>query len=212
MNLSTAGASVLREPVGDQPASAPSVSLKDIASFPTTAPTRPISQTSSSDTLLSSRSQAPGYSPLDGGTVAIASDPLGPVNGYVRQVDMIPAVGEPVPQLGTIRQRWSEFVRSCEEMRLLSAALQASTPSELYGRTIRLYVTTEPDLRIIERNRETLSQKLLGFYNAPLLIEGVLGAAPSAVASHSDIQTPLPPNSDHPFIRGLIEILGAGPL
>lgn len=214
MNLSTASSSVLREPVSDLPPAAvpPQVSsLQDLASFPTIAPARPVSRMT--DSVAVAKPAAARRSTLDDGDVALApNDSYASIAaGGLRQEDAPPVAGDPLPSLGAIRQRWDDFVRSCEEMRLLHAALQSSVPSELYGRTIRLYVA-EQDLRIIERNREALSQKLQSFYNAPLLIEGVPGAAPAATSSHTDTSATLAANVDHPFVRGLIDVLGAGPL
>lgn len=213
MNLNTGPSSVLREAVSDLPAPAPSPGpsaiLQDIASFPTTAPVRPVSRVP--ENIVARPSAATRPSADDGGVAVDPDDSHAPIPaGGLHQDYAAPLAGDALPSLAAIRQRWDEFVRSCEEMRMLHAILLPCSPAELYGRTIRLYVAAEPDLRIIERNRDALSQKLQSFYNAPLLLEGVPGAAPSA-SSHAE-PTPLPANADHPFVRGLIEVLGAGPL
>ncbi|MDB5034345.1 MAG: hypothetical protein JWQ98_1586 [Chlorobi bacterium] len=179
-----------------------STGVKDFASFPTTAPvpTRAPNRTGDRDaTAVAGRSA--------GASAAIEEElPASRSNGDTgRNGD-----GTPVPSLRDIQRRWPEFLEFCNDKMGLVTALKSTRPEEKSGSTIRLYVENEFQMSVINRNREILTEKLNSFFKALIHVEGVLGAPPAQIAADPGSRSGAAvAQGDHPFIRGLAEVLEA---
>lgn len=179
-----------------QPAPAPKQGLQDIASFPTEAPP--------------GASRAPIYtadrpSARTNGTAVAAPALDGDLPGYRSPAD------NGVTDL-EIRRRWHEFLAFCDDRKSLAMALGTGQPPELYGgNTIRLFINSEANLLIVNRNKEVLREKLQSFFKTSLNVEGMLGTAPVPVAGESSAKNKSSA-IDHPFIQALEELLEASPI
>jgi hypothetical protein len=197
--------------------------VKDLASFPTTAPivARQAIYTADPDVATMPR-------PANGNVASGILNGNGNGNGSVLYTTEVldtlvmenggaPAAGgwvESGLSLREIQGRWSEFLRSCDDKMLLASALQGAQPAEIHGSAIRLFVPQETQLTLLNRNRQTLNQKLTSFFNIPMQAEWTLGAPPVALPEN-DFPTNgngAGPHADHPFIKGIMELLGASPL
>ncbi|MEP7217600.1 MAG: DNA polymerase III subunit gamma/tau [Bacteroidota bacterium] len=179
-----------------------SAGIKDFASFPTTAPTptrAPIHAGERATTITASRSA--------GGVTTIEEElPAGRSNGD----DGRNGDGAAVPSLRDIQRRWPEFLEFCNDKMGLVTALKSTRPEEKSGSTIRLYVENEFQMSVINRNREVLTEKLGSFFKAAIHVEGVLGAPPAQIAPDLGSRSGAAvAQGDHPFIRGLAEVLEA---
>ena len=96
-------------------------------------------------------------------------------------------------------------------------ALHPAAPGELQGNVLRLCVENERQRDLIEQYREDITSSIQTFFKQPLIVEGMIGSPP--VAKTSPTPTGLPSlgngsSSDekyeaHPFVQGIIELLGA---
>jgi len=121
------------------------------------------------------------------------------------------AAGARFPSLGEVRSRWQEFVRSCDK-KVLATMLGNVQPAEIQGATVRIYVSDETHLMMLRQNREFLNQKLEGVFGASMWIEGTIGAAPSPVEGGDAFAARSAAQQNHPFIKELVEKLGASPV
>ena len=169
--------------------------LTDLASFPTQPPPGRASAYAVEAPVVA----APRVSEPQG-------DPMLPPVGTISGI----AYG-PVPTIGQIQSKWSEFLRSCEDRRSIAAVLDTLQPAEITGGTIRLYVENDAQQTMVMRNRDVLTERLTDFFHAPLTIEAVVGAAPKIRAEANPVSTSRE-QIDHPFVRGIVELLGAAPL
>jgi DNA polymerase III subunit gamma/tau len=169
--------------------------LSDLASFPTQPPPgRPSAYAAEATVMASVRVQE---ATADG-----AMPPSGTISGI--------AYGA-APTIGQIQAKWGEFLRSCDDKRSLAAMLEQLQPAEISGGTIRLYVENEAQKTMLQRSRDLLAERLTSFFRAPLTLEAVIGAAPMirAEAGPSSVGRE---QIEHPFIKGIVELLGASAL
>jgi hypothetical protein len=118
---------------------------------------------------------------------------------------------DPIPTyrgLSDVKDRWAEFVKSCEDKKSLSTVLARLAPSEIYGSAIRVYVPEESTLSLLKRYHVGLTEKLQSVYGLEMRLEFTLGAPPAEMTK-SGGETP---KTDHPFLKGLVDLLGASPL
>lgn len=110
-----------------------------------------------------------------------------------------------------LQRQWGAFVQYCgEEKPALATTLHRIAPPEMHGTTMRLYAPTDTDLAVIHRNRQILAAKLSDFFRTPLSVESVVGAPPTPVATSRPGTTDN--EAEHPFVRGIVEHLGASPI
>jgi DNA polymerase III subunit gamma/tau len=169
--------------------------LTDLASFPTQPPPgRPSAQVVEAPVAATVR--------MPEAAVDAGMPPTGTISGI--------AYG-PAPSIGQIQSKWNEFLRSCEDRRSLAAILDQLHPAEITGGTIRLYVENEAQRTMLARSREVLSERLTSFFGTPLTVEAVVGSAPTirAEAGPSNVGRE---QLEHPFIKGIVELLGAAAL
>jgi len=171
----------------------------DLASFPTQPPPgRPSAYAPESTVMAAARVAENGArarsASSDG---AIASS--GTISGI--------AYGS-APSIGQIQSRWGEFLRSCEDKRSIAVMLEQVQPAEIAGGTIRLYVENEAQRTMLARSREVLSERLTAFFGAALTLEPVIGAAPM-IRAEAGPSGSSREQIEHPFIRGIVELLGA---
>jgi DNA polymerase-3 subunit gamma/tau len=166
--------------------------LTDLASFPTQPPPGSVS---------SRAVEAPVMATVR--MPETTADPAMPPNGTISGI----AYGAP-PSIGQIQSKWGEFLKSCEDRRSVVAMLDKLQPAEIAAGTIRLYVENEAQQTMLMRSRDVLAERLTGFFGAPLRIEAVIGAVPAirAEAGPSNVGRE---QLEHPFIRGIVELLGA---
>lgn len=174
--------------------------VKDLASFPTTAPV--------------STDRTPIYTADPGPD--IPSRPSG--SGHVSMAAQDVAVMNGNGSAGASREvqrRWNDFLASCTDKMGLVTILQASQPPEPFGNRLRLYVPTDMDLSRLNRDKEYLEEKLQSFFKISLTIEGAIGAPPVRIASEPSPSANTAPAAvpiDHPFVKGLVELLEANPI
>lgn len=116
--------------------------------------------------------------------------------------------------IGELQGQWRNFLEFCEDRKTALAALHAAVPGEVHGNVVRLFVENEFQSGLIRQYQEVLVEKFRAYFKAPLIVEGVIGAAPTPLAN---IVEAVPaaaagarhPDEDHPFIRGIVELLGA---
>lgn len=180
---------------------------KDFASFPTKPPA------GSSGTMRSS---------YNGVGVAVAEAPASSIATAFPIQDGLAApaygdgrIAEPVISasisIDEVRRRWQEFLGTMDDKKVLAVSLSAAQPAEVRGAILRLYVASEPELTILNRGRELIDERLHAFFGARLSVEGVIGDVPVPKREDSAPLTGTIPAShqNHPFIRGLIDRLGA---
>jgi hypothetical protein len=170
--------------------------VEDLASFPTTAPVNPAMHTLAS-------APAP-----NGVRTASHSDGIANGNGN----GSTNGAGVQGPGIGEVKSRWADFLRFCDDKKTLVHTLQSATPAEIAGGTLRLYIDNDSQRMVLTRNMEVLEQKLREFFHTPLHVEGVIGAPPAVMQSEASPVIPRGDQIDHPFIRGIVEMLGATPL
>jgi DNA polymerase-3 subunit gamma/tau len=186
--------------------------VKDLASFPKNAPP-------------SAAMRQPFYTrdpevatlpkPANGdGSATYRAEML---NGLVMEGNVVPAAGGTVKGAVTlydVQQGWPEFVRCFDDKKALASALEAAKLAEMQGNAIQLFVAEEFHLSLLKRNKELLNEKLSGFFNNPMHADWMLGAPPKALPheSHATNGNGHGPHADHPFIKGIVELLGASML
>ncbi|MCB0713687.1 MAG: DNA polymerase III subunit gamma/tau [Ignavibacteriae bacterium] len=116
-----------------------------------------------------------------------------------------------------VRSQWRSFLDSHSEKMGVMYALHPAAPGELQGNVLRLCVENERQRDLIEQYREDITSSIQTFFKQPLIVEGMIGSPP--VAKTSPTPTGLPSlgngsSSDekyeaHPFVQGIIELLGA---
>ncbi len=179
--------------------SAPVGAVDMLASFPVKAPAKP----------------APRYPEPQNGSRPTGATLVGggsAVEGTVGVAESATAYGTAgsVPSLSEIRGRWSEFVTACtEDRKMLGTLLQSAQPAELYGSTLRLYLADQTTMMMLKQEKEYLVGKLREIYRAPLLVDGEVGRPPSPVRNGNGLEQPAGAHDHHPFIRGLVDKLGA---
>ncbi len=187
------------EPDGLNPraSAAPEPSTTDMSSFPTSAPTG----SNGERVMAIGRAGAGGRGTSNGaaGHASVGSAGSG-------DVDVLEA---PMPTLMQIQGRWRDFLDHCRKRRTVWAALVEAVPAELYGDTIRLYVANDSQMMMLRRAGEGIREELGTFFSAPLQIEGAIGEAPKPILPTGPAPSA---DTDHPFVRDLIEKLGARPL
>ncbi|MBS1911850.1 MAG: DNA polymerase III subunit gamma/tau [Bacteroidetes bacterium] len=172
-------------------------SVKDLASFPTSAPVTP-----GRDPIYTNdpQSSAPRAVSAGGFTMAAGAE-----------VAAAPAAAG-LPALRDVQRRWSEFLEFCNDRKGLATVLSEMKPVEIYGNTLRVYVGNATEMSFLNRSREVLVEKLQSFFQAPLGIEGAINAAMQTrqqekprAAQASGLQARV----DHPYVKGMIDLLEA---
>jgi len=121
----------------------------------------------------------------------------------------VPASPQDAITLAELKGKWSDFVRFCrEEKPALAMTLNSIAPAEVHGQVMRLYVPNETDVAVINRNRQLLADKLTIFFRTPLVVEGVVGVPPTPLTEQATDRSD-DRQDDHPFIRAIVEHLGA---
>ncbi len=115
-----------------------------------------------------------------------------------------------------IQGRWSSFLwTSVMTVKLSLPYCIRQSPGEVYGNVVRLFVENDFQSGLIGQYYDSLIEKCRQFFKAPLSIEVVVGAPPIALAKSTDVPAANStngtrhPDEDHPFIRGIVELLGA---
>lgn len=114
-----------------------------------------------------------------------------------------------------IQGRWSSFMDFCDDRKTIVTALHPAVPGEVFGNVVRLFVENDFQSGLIGQYYDSLIEKCRQFFKAPLSIEVVVGAPPIALVKNTDVAAPNStngtrhPDEDHPFIRGIVELLGA---
>ena len=114
-----------------------------------------------------------------------------------------------------VRSQWNSFLASYSEKMGLMYALHPAAPGELQGNVLQLYVENERQRDLIEQYKHDITQSIQSFFNQPLIVEGVIGIPPtsksngSGVKAHTGEATVDGEYEDHPFIKGIVELLGA---
>jgi len=181
------------------PPPAPKSELRDLESFPTAPPSTPDRGYAYDHSSGAERAAGNGTAVQ---SVSLDSD--------------LPGFSGPGGEAVTsieLQRRWNDFVVSCDDRKALALALGTCHTPELYGgSTIRIHVSNEANLAIVNRSRELLGEKLRSFYKVPLNIEVMIGA--SAAPEKTGETAPARPEmaDAHPFIRGLVELLDATPI
>jgi hypothetical protein len=187
-------------------------SVKDLASFPTAAPPAPaqplMSIASDSDVATLTAPNGAGAN----GSVAYAMNGVASTlvaDGY--DEPSMASHQNGVVSLGDLQQRWPEFIRCFDDRKTLATALDTAQVAEVRGNTLRLFVASELNLTLLNRHRKHVNEKLSEFFGTTLHIDCVIGAAPQPLAGESSAAAS-GPHADHPFIKGIVELLGASPL
>lgn len=168
--------------------------LSNIATFPT----KPPKPSGARGAVYGSGSEAPAVREASGGNGTITA--TGGSNGAR------------FPSLGEVISRWQEFVRSCDKQ-ILGTMLGNVQPAEIQGSTVRVYMADETQLMMLRQNREFLNKKLESFFGASMWLEGIIGTAPSPVNGGDAFAVPQNGSQqNHPFIKELVEKLGASPV
>lgn len=110
-----------------------------------------------------------------------------------------------------VQRRWAEFTEQFDDKKSLAVPLRAAQPAEIRGGLLRLYTGSEAERSLLLRGRELIDERLRSFYGVPLSFEVVIGAAPMPMPA--ELSAPAPAiraeHMEHPFIKGLVEKLGA---
>jgi DNA polymerase-3 subunit gamma/tau len=186
-------------------------SVKDIADFPTAPPTAAARVMFTSDTDIATLPVA-GI-PNGNGAVAYASNGVAATmiaEGY-DEPTMVPSISGAL-SLRDVQQRWPEFIQCFDDRKTLATALGTAQVAEMHGSAVRLFVAQEFDLTLLNRNKKLLNEKLSEFYNASLYADCIVGVAPRPVAGESSPGSANGAHADHPFIKGIVDLLGASPL
>lgn len=114
-----------------------------------------------------------------------------------------------------IQGRWSSFVEFCDDRKTVVTALHPAVPGEVQGNVLRLFVENDFQSSLISQYYNLVIEKCRQFFDAPLSIEVVVGTPPVALPKGPEVSTNSPangtvhPDENHPFIRGIVELLGA---
>ena len=119
--------------------------------------------------------------------------------------------------INEVRSQWSSFLASYSEKMGLMYALHPADPGELQGNVLRLCVENERQRDLIEQYKTDITQSIQTFFKQPLIVEGVIGTPPipKSNGSHNGMGvngSNAPDDeklNDHPFIKGIVELLGA---
>jgi DNA polymerase-3 subunit gamma/tau len=171
-------------------------SMKDLASFPTSAPV------SADRTPIYTADRGPDNGP--GGMQAMATSDVATMNGN----------GSTNGAPREVQRRWLGFLESCGDKKGLVAMLQSTEPPELFGNTLRVFVPNDAELSLLRRSKEYLDERLQSYFQFPYTIEGALGAPPVRTTSEPAKSNGAAAASriDHPFVKGLVELLEANPI
>jgi hypothetical protein len=186
-------------------------SVRDIVNFPTAAPPSPVVR----PPMMMAEADVATLAVANGsnGAVAYATNGLATsvvADGY-DDPSMVPQ-GNGAITVREIQRRWPEFVHTFDEKKTLLTALQTVQVAEMQGSTIRVFVAGELNLTLLQRNRKLVNDKLSEFFGVPLHLDCYPGAAPMPIPGESNGAVASGPHADHPFIRGIMELLGASPL
>ena len=116
-----------------------------------------------------------------------------------------------------VRSQWKSFLDSYSEKMTLMYALHPAAPGELHGNVLRLCVENERQRDLIEQYRDDITRSLQTFFKQPLLVEGMIGVPPMPRTSSPSVDSSSPMSAPaldekyekHPFIQGIVELLGA---
>jgi DNA polymerase-3 subunit gamma/tau len=187
-------------------------SVKDLADFPTAPPTASATRVMfTSDTDIATLPVA-GIADVNG-AVAYAGTGVAATmiaEGY-DEPTMAPSVNGAL-LLRDVQQRWPEFIQCFDDRKTLATALGSAQVAEMHGSAVRLFVAQEFDLTLLNRHRKLLNEKLSEFYNTSLYADCIVGTAPQRVAGESSVTAAKGAYADHPFVKGIIDLLGASPL
>jgi DNA polymerase-3 subunit gamma/tau len=187
-------------------------SVKDIADFPTGPPTSTAARMMfTSDTDIATFPVS-GMTNGNGG-VAYASNGAAATmiaEGYDEPA-MAPSMNGAL-SLRDVQQRWPEFIQCFDDRKTLATALGTAQVAEMHGSAVRLFVAQEFDLTLLNRNKKLLNEKLSEFYNVSLYADCIVGVAPRPVAGEASPTSANSAHADHPFIKGIVDLLGASPL
>ena len=181
-------------PVDDRPSKRVS-DLTDLASFPTGPP--PSSSGATAYVVDAPVMIAPRVQEVNGD---IAVGPSGVLTSSAA-----------TPTIGQVQAKWGEFRKACEDKHSIAAMLEQLQPAEITAGVIRLYVENEAQRTMLLRCRDLLAERLTAFFKAPLTIDAVIGTAPS-IRPDTGAAAISREQLDHPFIRGIVDHLGASPL
>ena len=133
-----------------------------------------------------------------------------------------PSAGAGVETMMTIDEvqaQWPVFREHYAGKPRLMFALEPAVPAEIHGNILQLCVETERERELIDQYREDITTTIRSFFRKPLVIEGVVrpssrrtnGSANGAVEEGSPGEV-IPQEIDHPFVRGIVSLLGAVPI
>ena len=114
-----------------------------------------------------------------------------------------------------VRARWPSFREQYNGKPRLMFALEPATPSEVQGNVLHLCVENERQRELIDQYKEDITTSIRTFFKQPLIVEGVVGRPPQPNGSNGSGGDPAapagarPPEEDHPFVKGIIDLLGA---
>ncbi len=191
-------AAALKEQLSARPEEKRST-VTDVTSFPTSAPV-------SADRTPIFTADPPANSPRNAAGVASRAIVAEPASAY--------AASEPVPALRDVQRRWNEFLQFCDDKKGLATMLQAARPTEIFGNTLRVFLPSDVEMALLNRSKEALVEKLQSFFNVTLTIEGAIGESLRPVQAPADSPTErssLQSRLDHPYVKGMIELLEANP-
>lgn len=126
-------------------------------------------------------------------------------------------VEDPGKLLNLIREKWDELIKASEKYNFnLLTALKLSYPVELNERKLKIGTPLDIYVEWIKKNRNFLMTKLKEICNAELEIEATLIKDPEKlreeILQHSPDLKLKKLMNDSPFVKSLIENLGARPI
>lgn len=129
------------------------------------------------------------------------------------------AGSERMVSIDEVQAQWPVFREHYASKPRLMFALEPAVPGEIQGNVLQLCVETERERELIEQYRDDITTTVRSFFRKPLVVEGVIreadrrrtGNGTDAVESSSGREA-IPPEIDHPFVRGIVDRLGAVPI
>jgi DNA polymerase-3 subunit gamma/tau len=126
---------------------------------------------------------------------------------------------EKMVTIDEVQAQWPVFREHYASKPRLMFALELAVPSEIHGNVLQLGVESERERELIGQYKEEITTSIQSFFRMPLVIEGVV--RPSArrknVGANGSIEETrasevIPQEIDHPFVRGIVSLLGAVPI
>ena len=126
---------------------------------------------------------------------------------------------EKMVTIDEVQAQWPVFREHYAAKPRLMFALEPAVPAEIHGNVLQLCVETERERELIDQYRDDITTTVQSFFRKPLIVEGVVrpsarrtnGSAPGPddEVSTADV---IPQEIDHPFVRGIVNLLGAVPI